>query len=129
MCEALRSKTCVRNSLLFHYTLTLLTTEIWSEMKHLVSRSISERQTYILNVVILIISVLSTTGAGWIILSFIVCPPDFILCCSKLLTVLVFQISQDFQAPIDPVNHILPSSSSLLLTTTGASPPATSSWR
>jgi hypothetical protein len=54
-------------------------------MEHLEKRGMIDDQIRILNIVILIISVLSVTGAGWIILSFIVCSLDLILSCLALL--------------------------------------------
>ena len=98
-------------------------------MEHLERRSMSGDQIDTLNIVILIISILSVTGAGWIIVSFIVCSLDFILYCPTLLTVLAVQISKDFQTPIDPVGNFLPFTSNLLPTSTAASLPATSLWR
>lgn len=130
MCAGpLRERPAGAAPLLFHHTRTFLTTRTGIKMELFEKRGLSDGQTYVLNIVILMISILSTTGAGWIILSFIVCSPKFILRCPTLLMVLAIQISEDFQTPIDPVSNFMPSTSSPILTKAAASPPATSLWR
>ena len=98
-------------------------------MELLERRGMSSGQLDILNIVILIISILSVIGAGWIILSFIVCTLGFILYHPTLLTVLDVQISEDIQTPINPVSDFLSPTFSFLPTSTAASLPATSLWR
>jgi hypothetical protein len=110
----------------FHHTRTFFATGTWNQMEYLERHGMSNGQIHILNIAILIISALSVTGAGWIILSFIVCSLSFILYCSALLRVLAVQISEDIQTPIDPVSNFLLFTSSLLPASTAASLPATS---
>jgi len=98
-------------------------------MEHLDRRDMSAGQINNLNIVILIISILSVSGAGWIILSFIVCPLGFILYCPTLLTVLDVRVSENFQTPINPVSKFAAFDLSLLPIDTAASLPATSLWR
>jgi hypothetical protein len=98
-------------------------------MEHLDRRGMSAGEIYILNIVILIISILSVSGAGWIILSFTVCPLGSILYCPTLFTVLDVQVSENFQAPINPVSKFTAFDFSLLPINTAASLPAISLWR
>jgi hypothetical protein len=71
-----------------------------------VATSMTNSQIRILNAVVLSVSILSTVGAGWIILSFVVChslAPYSV----RILIISGVQITENFQTPAHSVNNIL----------------------